>query len=151
MAIFEIGKGYGYDEEAGAVHEWWRLGFVLAGANRPAAWNRPAEDWQVDDAKGLVELLTTRLQLESPAWRQLTDEPVFHPGRSAQLDGPARAINGRVGELHPALVAELDLRAEHIVIGELALPGLAGGRPPRDSDAARPALPGRRAGPGRRR
>ena len=130
VAIFEVGKGYGYDEEAGAVHEWWRLGFVLTGATRPTAWNRPAEEWQLDDARGLVELLATRLQLEQAAWRPLTDEPVFHPGRSAQLDGSAGAIQGRVGELHPALAAELDLRAEHVVIGELALPGLAGGARP---------------------
>jgi phenylalanyl-tRNA synthetase beta chain len=130
VAIFEIGKGYGYDEAAGAIHEWWRLGFALLGEIRPAAWDRPAEDWQVADAKGLVELLAARLRLERPAWRPLADDPAFHPGRSALLDGPGTTITGRVGELHPALAAELDVRAGHVVIGELAVPGLAGGAEP---------------------
>ncbi len=34
IAIFEIGKGYGYDSSGPTTHEWWRLGFALAGASR---------------------------------------------------------------------------------------------------------------------
>ena len=36
---------------------------------------------------------------------------------------------GRVGELHPAVVESLDLRAERIYVAELAVSGLAGGQP----------------------
>jgi len=35
VAIFEIGKGYGYDEASGLIREWWRLGFALTGASQP--------------------------------------------------------------------------------------------------------------------
>ncbi len=126
IAVFEVGKGYGYDEAGGAVREWWRLGFALTGQVRPPAWSRPAEAWQVDDAKGLLELVALRLGFAPPTWTALQDEPVFHPGLSA-TGLAADALAGRLGELHPALLAELDLRAERIVIGEFAVRGLAGG------------------------
>jgi phenylalanyl-tRNA synthetase beta chain len=129
VAIFEIGKGYGYDEATEAVNEWWRLGLVLVGASEPPAWDRPRRDWDVDDAKGIVELLADRLRIGPPTWTALTGSDVFHPGRSANglIEGQ---LSGRVGELHPALAASLDLRADRIVIAEVALRGLAGGSPP---------------------
>ncbi len=87
------------------------------------------EDWLLDDAKGLIELLAERLGLARPAWTPLTAEPVYHPGRSAigLSDG---ALAGRAGELHPAIRAELDLRAERVVIAEFAIRGLNGGPAP---------------------
>ncbi len=128
VAIFEIGKGYGYDEASGLIREWWRLGFALTGASQPPAWNRISRPWELDDGKGLVELIADRLGFAPPAWTRLVGEPVFHPGRSAS-GASEGALVGRVGELHPALRATEDLRAERIVIGEFALRGLAGGSP----------------------
>jgi phenylalanyl-tRNA synthetase beta chain len=129
VAIFEIGKGYGYDQAADEINEWWRLGFVLVGASEPAAWDRHQRSWDVDDAKGIVELIADRLRIGRPSWTALTDSAVFHPGRSATgaIDG---WLDGRAGELHPALAATLDLRSERIVIAEVAIRGLAGGSPP---------------------
>ena len=129
VAIFEIGKGYGFDQGAGAIREWWRLGLALTGASQPAAWNRRAQPWELDDAKGLVELLATRLGFAPPDWTPLSDSPVFHPGRSATGTSPG-GLQASVGELHPALRNVLDLRAERIVVAEIALRGLAGGSPP---------------------
>ena len=129
VAIFEIGKGYGYDETNGLIREWWRLGFALTGASAPAAWNRRPRPWDVDDGKGLVELIAGRLGFALPTWTALGDAPAFHPGRSAN-GVSAGALTGRVGELHPALRDAQDLRAERIVIGEFAVRGLAAGSPP---------------------
>ena len=126
IAIFEIGKGYGYDETAAVINEWWRLGFVLVGASEAPAWDRQPRAWDVDDAKGIVELIAGRLRSGRVSWSALSESAVFHPGRSATgtIEGQ---LEGRVGELHPGLVADLDLRAERIVIGEIAIRGLAGG------------------------
>ena len=133
VAVFEVGKGYGYDEAGGRVHEWWRLGFALAGGSEPAAWNRLTRAWDVDDGKGLVELLAARLGFAQPAWTAIADAAAnasaFHPGRSARtiVEG---GLSGQVGELHPALRDAHDLRVDRVVIGEFAVRGLAAGAPP---------------------
>ena len=109
LALFEIGKGYGNVDDT--PREWWRLAFALTGDREPAAWDRPARAADLDDVKGLVELLTDKLGLGRPAWSPLVDEPVLHPGRSATVsvvrsDG-SLGLSGRVGELHPSLVERL--------------------------------------------
>ena len=131
IAIFEVGKGYGYDEATGLVQEWWRLAFALAGASEPPAWNSQPRAWDVDDGKGLIELLANRLGLAQPTWSAVDGgaAPAFHPGRSANGIS-VTGLAGRLGELHPALLAAQDLRTERVVIGEFALAGLAGGSPP---------------------
>ena len=63
-----------------------------------------------------------------PAFTPIVDDPNLHPGRAARVVAGG-AIVGRLGELHPAVVDALDLRAERIVVGEFAVAGLAGGQP----------------------
>jgi phenylalanyl-tRNA synthetase beta chain len=136
VAVFEIGKGYGaIDEET--THEWWRLGVALTGSAEIPAWNRPRRTWDFDDAKGLIELLAQVLGVPTPRLVPLVDDPVFHPGRAACAAG--EAIGGRVGELHPGLLGSLELRADRVVVAELAIAGLSGGRPgvPRGATPAR--------------
>ncbi len=55
IAVFEIGKGYA--RTGTEPREWWRLGFALVGAAEPAAWNRRERPYDLDDAKGILELL----------------------------------------------------------------------------------------------
>ena len=155
VAVFEVGLGYGRD--ANRTREWWRLGFALTGPAEPPAWNRPTRPVDLDDAKGLVELLCRRLGFGDPRFAADGTESVFHPGRTARVtaDAPAGAsgvedgarpgMTGIVGEVHPDLIAELDLRAERVIVAELAIAGLSGGRlpavrsvpPPRHPDLAR--------------
>jgi phenylalanyl-tRNA synthetase beta chain len=129
VALFEVGKGYG--RLADRAHEWWRLGFALSGSFDATAWNRRARPADVDDAKGLVELLAASLGASRPNYTPLTDEPVFHPGRTTRVAAVDRAgalvVSGVVGELHPSVVAERDLRAPRVVVGELSIRGLSGG------------------------
>ena len=159
VAIFEIGKGYGATDEGG-THEWWRLGIVLTGAAEPPAWNRPERPFDLDDAKGVVDLVARGLGLPSPAYTPLTDDPRLHPGRAARVRA-GDGLAGRIGEAHPTLVDALDLRtAARILVAELAIAGLSGGQPDGAADDDAHASPGRRArprghrarvGPGRRR
>ena len=128
VAIFEVGKGYGTGEGPGQpTREWWRLGLALTGPADPPAWNRQARPYDLDDAKGLVELLCRHLGLPGPVYEPLANDPNLHPGRSARVRAGG-ALSGRLGELHPATTAELDLRADRLVVAELAIAGLASGR-----------------------
>ena len=126
--IFEIGKGYGTgDGLAAPPHEWWRLGLALTGPAEPPAWNRQVRPYDLDDGKGLVELLCHRLGLPAPVYERLPDDPIFHPGRSTRVTA-GDGVSGRLGELHPRVAMALDLRADRVVLAELAVAGLAAGR-----------------------
>ncbi|MBA2373050.1 MAG: phenylalanine--tRNA ligase subunit beta [Chloroflexi bacterium] len=134
VAIFEIGKGYAKADGTGA-REWWRLGLAITGLADDPAWNRPARAYDLDDLKGIIELLCRRLGLARPIYEPLSDDPNLHPGRAARVrvpvDGSESArvhqVVGRVGEVHPALAERLELQAPPIVVAELAVVGLGGG------------------------
>jgi phenylalanyl-tRNA synthetase beta chain len=132
LALFEVGKGYG--RVANWTHEWWRLGIALAGAFDVTAWNRPRRPADLDDVKGLLELLCSLLGLAAPRYETLTSEPTLHPGRSARVEARdtegALAISGVVGEVHPAAAAAWDERTVGTVIAELSVRGLSEGALP---------------------
>jgi phenylalanyl-tRNA synthetase beta chain len=142
VAIFEVGKGYGATEDGDSTHEWWRLGLALTGAAQPPAWNRTARPFDLDDAKGVIDLLARKLGLPSPVYSTLGDDRRLHPGRAARVQADD-ALAGRVGELHPTVVDALDLREARILVAELAISGLSGGQPsvPRTTTPSRhPAI-----------
>jgi phenylalanyl-tRNA synthetase beta chain len=128
VAIFEIGKGYGATNDGDSTHEWWRLAISLTGAAEIPAWNRPARLYDLDDAKGVIELLARRLGLPQPVYVPLTHDPHLHPGRAARVTAGG-GLAGRVGSLNPALLEALELRAVNVVVAELAIAGLSGGQP----------------------
>ncbi len=131
VAVFEIGKGYG--KVAGKPREWDRLSFLLTGAAEPPSWNRVERAYDLDDAKGLVELLARRLGLPAPAYQPDDRGYPFHPGRALFVNERAdhEFLTGRVAELHPDVLAAFDLRSERVIVAELAISGLAGGKPRR--------------------
>ncbi len=129
VAIFEIGKGYGRD--GATTREWSRLALAITGSFEERSWNRPKRVADLDDAKGVIELVCRVLGFDPPAWTALTDEPLLHPGRAARVtarrDG-AIALSGVVGELHPRVADDVDLRGARLIVAELEVAGLAGGR-----------------------
>jgi phenylalanyl-tRNA synthetase beta chain len=126
IAVFEIGKGYG--RRGDGPQEWWRLGFALVGSADVPAWNRHARPYDLDDAKGVLELLARRLGFGRPSYAPETEEPLLHPGRTARAEVPG-CLAAVVGELHPAVVDAWELRtAQRIIVAEVALAGLAEGR-----------------------
>ena len=135
------------------THEWWRLGFALTGAAEPPAWDRPARPYDLDDAKGVVELLVPppRLRRRRPT-TPLTDDPNLHPGRAARV-AAGGALVGRVGELHPARRRRRSTCAPSGSSSPRSRsPGLAGGQPtPYRVDGAVAASRGRARPGGHRR
>ncbi|HEV8489214.1 MAG TPA: phenylalanine--tRNA ligase subunit beta [Candidatus Limnocylindrales bacterium] len=127
VAAFEVGKGYG--RRGDRPSEWWRLGFALTGPAEPPAWNRPARPFDVDDAKGIVELLARRLGTAEASWAREAGEPLFHPGRTARVSAGDR-LAGIVGELHPEVLAASEVRTDRVVVAELSVAGLGAGRLP---------------------
>ena len=132
VALFEIGKGYGAATDA--TPEWWRLGLALTGAFEVPAWNKPRRDADLDDAKGVIELIAHVLGAGTPEYRPLTSEPILHPGRSATIDARRPngdlAIAGVVGELHPRLAEAWGLRGRRVIVAEISVTGLTGGALP---------------------
>ena len=129
VAIFEIGFGYGRDGDV--TREWPRLAIALTGALEPASWNRPHRPADLDDAKGLIELLGRRLGFDAPTYRPLTDEPLLHPGRAATVSATRNGetvLSGVVGEVHPAVADASEVRGARVVVAEVELAGLASGR-----------------------
>jgi phenylalanyl-tRNA synthetase beta chain len=124
VAIFEIGNVYARVD--GAPREWIRLAFLLSGAAEPHSWNRGARGYDLDDAKGLLELLGNRLGLPEPVYEPDGRGYPFHPGRAllARQEAGAEALAGRVAELHPDALAQWDLRAQRVILAEIAIAGL---------------------------
>jgi phenylalanyl-tRNA synthetase beta chain len=124
VAVFEIGKGYG--RVGDKPLEWTRLAFLITGNSAPAAWNRPARAFDLDDAKGIVELLCERLHLPAPTYAADARGYPFHPGRAltAETRSDSGMISGRVAELHPDALEAWELRAQRVIVAELAVRGL---------------------------
>jgi phenylalanyl-tRNA synthetase beta chain len=131
VAVFEIGKGYARVGEG--PREWTRLAFLLSGAAEPASWNRAARPYDLDDARGIVELLCQRLGLPMPSYVPDARGFPFHPGRAlvARTEGGPEALSGRIAEMHPDLLARWDLRAQRVIVAELASPALDSAAPAR--------------------
>jgi phenylalanyl-tRNA synthetase beta chain len=137
VTIFEIGKGYGYEPAAGAaaeaVREWWRLALAATGAAEPAAWDRPTRPYDLDEAKGALELIARLLRIGDLEYSRLSGEPLLHPGRAVAVRGyrgDRVALAGWVGELHPSIADEWDLRGSRVIVAEIDVSGLGGGRLP---------------------
>jgi phenylalanyl-tRNA synthetase beta chain len=149
VTLFEIGRAFlpptadepgadGGPDKVVLPAEPLMLGLVGYGPFEPERHDHPGRDVEIFDLIGVCQLIARRLgrpQLTAEA----TDEMPFHPGRAARLTLPGEAAAqadtaashgvqlGVVGELHPRVLAALDL-PPRTVAGELRLqPLLAGG------------------------
>lgn len=114
----------------------WHVGGVLTGRREPPGIWGPGRSATWADAVEAVRTLARALRVEiSPA---AAVRAPWHPGRCAELraHGPAGAVVGHAGELHPAVTAALELPARTVAF-EVDLDALIEAAPD-DALAARP-------------
>ncbi|MBX3029229.1 MAG: phenylalanine--tRNA ligase subunit beta [Chloroflexi bacterium] len=134
VAVFEVGPIHARVD--GQPTETPMVGVLLAGSARPATWAATPRAWDLADGKGLVEALVARIADASVDWRATTPHAgVEHPGRTAEgvvtlPDGRA-VVLGRVTEVHPALLAAMDIRAPHVISVGLEIGAIAAIEPGR--------------------
>ncbi len=102
-----------------------RLAIVLTGARGEIAW-QGADTTPVDfyDLKGVVETLLAGLHLTNASF-VASSNPLFHPGRGAQVK-VGDVVIGEFGELHPVVrdAERFDLPAQAVLVGEFDLDAL---------------------------
>jgi phenylalanyl-tRNA synthetase beta chain len=108
---FEIGSVYSAGSEAGRS----QLMGVICAERRSERWRNSGKPCPADyfQARGVLQqaLASLRLSLED---RALTDHPLLHPGRAAQLVLEGRPV-GWFGQLHPQQAEQADLpEATHL-------------------------------------
>jgi phenylalanyl-tRNA synthetase beta chain len=106
VRLFEIGKVF--RREGMTIIQEDRLAGLVHGPRLPEQWRgetRIAADFF--DVKGDVEALAMMARLPDLAFVS-AQHPALHPGKTTQLHLEGRPV-GWLGELHPGLVAALDL------------------------------------------
>jgi phenylalanyl-tRNA synthetase beta chain len=108
VRLFEAGGVYLPTGPGELPREPYQLGAVLTGTVRSPGWREghpPAVDFFA--AKGVLEGLMDALRAD---WGlEAAHEPFLHPGRAARIV-VAGAEAGWIGEVHPLVAAEWDLR-----------------------------------------
>jgi phenylalanyl-tRNA synthetase beta chain len=99
--------------ETGAVYtdgEPYHVGALLIGPARPPSWRDP-EPPPADffAAKGALQGMLDELRIDWSAEPAEPPEPFLHPGRAAIIEVNSRTV-GWLGEVHPRVAAEWDLR-----------------------------------------
>jgi phenylalanyl-tRNA synthetase beta chain len=142
IALFEIGPIYlAGESEDGLPDELSRLVIALSGQRGEPDW-LPALEGQFDyyDLKGVTDELLEGLHLGQPVAYQDTDYPMYHPGKCARITVGGRQV-GVLGELHPAVHAQLELGAAPVLAAALDLDTLRALTPDRHDTAMVPNFP----------
>jgi phenylalanyl-tRNA synthetase beta chain len=103
------------------------LGLLLTGAWNEGSWLRTGVSVDYFLGKGLVERLCAGLGIHLDYVP--STEPFLHPGKSATVTDEEGNAVGWLGEPHPLVLQDFDIRAESVVAAELDLGALIALRP----------------------
>ena len=121
IALFEIGPAFAVDAPDG---QKLVASGVRAGST-PRSWLVPQRPVDAMDAKGDKWALLTAVGVPLEALQVTADAPSFlHPGRSGTVRQGPKTVMGYFGEIHPRLLAALDLPGSMVVF-ELNLDAVA--------------------------
>ncbi|WP_077489236.1 phenylalanine--tRNA ligase subunit beta [Sinomonas mesophila] len=98
----------------GLPHQPLHIGAVLTGKDSPEAPNHAPRAWDWADAIDIARLAGEVLGVEIVVSQGA--HQAFHPGRAAQLSLRSGETVGYAGELHPKLLAELDMPARSVAV-----------------------------------
>ena len=118
VPIFEVGRVFFKDEDF--AKEFVRVGFLLWGL-RDFSWHDKGNYFDFYDIKGVAEAVGGVLSADFDYMP--TEEHFLHPKRGADVFLNGKKV-GYVGELHPDLYKEYDLKFEkknRVLIGEIDL------------------------------
>ena len=115
--IFEVGTTFQPDGDG--VAESTRIAGLMTGSRQPAHWEGETPETDFFDLKGDVEALLSHWRGTEVFELKLESHPALNPSRSAAIYHQEKRI-GWLGELHPALQAEHDLK-QSIVLFEIEL------------------------------
>jgi phenylalanyl-tRNA synthetase beta chain len=134
VALFEVGPAFAIDAPDGQK----LVASGLRSGATPRSWLVPQRPVDAMDAKCDLWALLTAVGVPLEALQVTTDAPSFlHPGRSGMVRQGPKTEMGYFGELHPRLLAALDLPAPMVVF-ELNLDAVAD---PKRRKKAAPDLP----------
>jgi phenylalanyl-tRNA synthetase beta chain len=134
VALFEIGPAFDTDAPDGQK----LVASGLRAGSTPRSWLVPQRPVDTMDAKADLWAVLTAVGVPLEALQVTSDTPSFlHPGRSGIVRQGPRTVIGTFGELHPRLLAALDLPSP-IVAFELNLDAVAD---PKRRKKAAPDLP----------
>jgi phenylalanyl-tRNA synthetase beta chain len=136
VALFELGTGFWPQSGPGAPIQEVRLLAIAMHVPPGTSANAPASLRSVEAA---IRLVGERVGGRAIEVRQSQGEG-FHPGRTAAIVAGAEEI-GMAGEVHPAVVARLDL-AGRAIGAEILLSGLIGDGAYAPKQAPLPRFPG---------
>jgi phenylalanyl-tRNA synthetase beta chain len=118
ISIFEIGPVYWASEGEPLPEERLKLVIAITGPREPRSW-QALEQSPMDffDLKGLVQALLEALRLAEIQYSR-AEHPTFHPGKCAQVAASGVRV-GVLGEVHPLVHAEYELRETPLLAAEL--------------------------------
>src|SRR5579859_1503958 len=121
VALFAIGPEFAVDADE---RQRWIAAGVRAGAT-PRNWVAPSRPVDAMDAKADMWTVMSAIGVPLEALSVTQDAPGFyHPGRSATVRNGPKTLLGSFGELHPRVLAALDM-AGPVVGFELNLDAIA--------------------------
>ena len=110
LRLFELGRCF-TPTANGEVLESEQLALLSCGSRWPENWSHAADRAASDvyDLKGEIQALLPHS--DHGVWEfRASDSAALHPGRQATIHCDGKQV-GRVGQLHPALVHDLELSA----------------------------------------
>jgi phenylalanyl-tRNA synthetase beta chain len=106
IAAFEL--GFVHYKTQGQFVETPVVGIIVTGAQAPRFWGSKEVQADVFDLKGIIENLLQSLGVPAAEYGTLGIKG-FHPGRQALISRAHHTL-GLMGEIHPSILAKLDIQ-----------------------------------------